>query len=78
MSKSLDGIKILDLTRLLPGAICSMILADMGADVIKVEDPFAGDYARNMPPFINGNHVLVTVKSNPSELEQSKWVPFSK
>ena len=54
MTKALAGIKILDLTRLLPGAICSMLLGDMGADVIKVEDPYAGDYARITPPLIDG------------------------
>lgn len=46
----LDGVRVLDLTRLLPGAVCTMLLADMGADVIKVEDPNGGDYARWMPP----------------------------
>jgi alpha-methylacyl-CoA racemase len=51
---ALDGVRILDLTRLLPGAVCTLLLADMGADVIKVEDPQGGDYARWMPPLING------------------------
>jgi alpha-methylacyl-CoA racemase len=54
MSLSLTGIKVLDLTRLLPGAICTLFLADMGADIIKIEDPFAGDYARWTPPMIDG------------------------
>ncbi len=44
----LAGIRVLDLTRLLPGPMCSLHLADMGADVIKVEDPKRGDYARSM------------------------------
>ncbi|MCY4071747.1 MAG: CaiB/BaiF CoA-transferase family protein [Chloroflexi bacterium] len=50
----LDNTRILDLTRLLPGAICTMLLGDMGAEVIKVEDPVRGDYARLMPPLIDG------------------------
>ena len=46
----LNGIKVLDLTRLLPGPLASLYLADMGAEVIKVEEPKVGDYLRHMPP----------------------------
>lgn len=46
-NKPLSGIRVLDLTRLLPGPMCSLHLADMGADVVKIEDPGAGDYARH-------------------------------
>ena len=50
----LHATRILDLTRLLPGAVCSMLLRDLGAEIIKLEDTRAGDYARQMPPLIDG------------------------
>lgn len=46
----LDGLRIVDLTRLLPGPFATLLLGDMGADVIKVEDTGQGDYARYYPP----------------------------
>jgi len=54
----LTGIRVLDLTRLLPGAFCTMLLADMGADVIKIEEPGAGDYMRWTPPLVQGQSAL--------------------
>lgn len=52
--KPLHATRILDLTRLLPGAVCTMLLHDLGAEIIKIEDPNGGDYARWMPPLIDG------------------------
>ena len=44
------GITVVDLSRLLPGPFCTMLLADLGARVIKIEGPDGGDYARWYPP----------------------------
>lgn len=46
----LSDLKVVDLSRLLPGPFCTLLLADMGADVLKVESPGGGDYARYYPP----------------------------
>ena len=54
MTGPLEGIRVLDLSRLLPGGFCSLLLADFGADVIKVEDTGAGDYIRAWPPYYEG------------------------
>ena len=50
----LAGIRVVDLTRVLAGPFCSMALADMGAEVIKVEEPGKGDDTRGWPPFAGG------------------------
>lgn len=54
MKKPLQDVVILDLTRVLAGPYCTMILADLGAEVIKVERPEVGDDSREFGPFING------------------------
>jgi alpha-methylacyl-CoA racemase len=54
MSLPLDGLTVLDLSRLLPGGFCSLLLADFGADVIKVEDTGMADYIRWSPPYYEG------------------------
>lgn len=62
MKSALAGFKVLDLSRLLPGPFCSMLLADLGADVLKVEDPKVGDYIRWWDPKIGKNsgfHVVL-------------------
>jgi crotonobetainyl-CoA:carnitine CoA-transferase CaiB-like acyl-CoA transferase len=50
--RPLQGVRVLDLSRLLPGPFCTLILSDLGADVDKVEDPHVGDYMRHFPPFV--------------------------
>ena len=50
----LAGIRVVDLTRVLAGPYCTMVLSDLGADVVKVEHPRGGDDSRHIGPFING------------------------
>ena len=55
MTRPLEGLKVLDFTRVLSGPFCTMQLADMGARVIKIEQPASGDDTRGWgPPFVNG------------------------
>ncbi|HEY4910332.1 MAG TPA: CaiB/BaiF CoA-transferase family protein, partial [Methylomirabilota bacterium] len=54
MSLPLEGVRVLDLSRLLPGGFCSLLLADFGAEVLKVEDTGMGDYIRWAPPYYDG------------------------
>ena len=54
MAGTLEGLRVLDLTRLLPGGFCTLLLADLGAEVLKVEDTAGGDYIRWMPPYYGG------------------------
>lgn len=54
-SGPLKGVTVLDITRVVAGPFCSMLLADLGATVIKVEHPDDPDYARTFPPFVSGD-----------------------
>src|SRR5947209_15898210 len=53
-TQALSDVRVLDLTRLLPGGFCSLLLADFGAEVLKVEDTGMGDYIRWSPPYYEG------------------------
>jgi crotonobetainyl-CoA:carnitine CoA-transferase CaiB-like acyl-CoA transferase len=65
MAAPLDGIRILDLSRLLPGPYCTMLLADLGAEVIKIEEPNYGDPTRFAPPRVKEEGSLfLTVNRN--------------
>ncbi|MBV8713596.1 MAG: CoA transferase [Chloroflexi bacterium] len=63
MSGALQGLRVLDLTRLLPGPFCTQLLGDLGADVIKIEEPGGGDPARTSPLFaqVNRNKRSITL-----------------
>jgi alpha-methylacyl-CoA racemase len=64
MTQPLSGIRVLDLSRLLPGAYATQMLADFGADVIKIEEPGSGDYGRFMPPHGAGGMSLYFLAIN--------------
>ena len=61
----LTGVRVLDLSRVLAGPFCSMILADLGAEVIKIEEMGVGDQTRTIPPFVNGeSHYFLAINRN--------------
>ena len=65
VSLPLEGVRVLDLSRLLPGGFCSLMLADFGADVLKVEDTGMGDYVRWSPPLYEGPHASAALGAVP-------------
>lgn len=58
MPLALEGVRVLDLTRTLAGPLSTMLLADNGADVVKIEDPAGGDETRSWSPFWNGESCI--------------------
>jgi crotonobetainyl-CoA:carnitine CoA-transferase CaiB-like acyl-CoA transferase len=72
----LSGIRILDLSRVLAGPFCSLILADLGAEVIKVEETGTGDQTRTIPPFVNGqSHYFLAINRNKRSLALDSRTP---
>ncbi len=74
---ALAGIRVVDLTRILAGPLCAMMLGDMGADVIKVEPPTGGDDTRSWgPPFVgNVAAYFLTINRNKRSLTLNMAVP---
>ena len=65
----LDGIRVLDLSRVLTGPFCSMVLADLGAEVWKIEELRHGDQTRSIPPYVNGeSHYYLAINRNKKSL----------
>lgn len=63
MEQALNGLKVLDFTQVYSGPYCTMLLADMGADVIKVETIGKGDQTRNFPPPLRTASAVTTTMS---------------
>jgi formyl-CoA transferase/CoA:oxalate CoA-transferase len=77
MARLLDGVTVLDLTRMLAGPYGALLLADLGAEVIKVEDPGGGDPVRAMgPPFIQGESAyFISINRNKKSLTLDLTTP---
>ncbi len=70
-SLPLKGIRILDCSRLIPGPFCSLILSDLGADVVRVEDPHRSDYLRFFPPMLGSKNGALFSAFNRNKKEVS-------
>src|SRR5687768_15191465 len=72
----LKGVRVLDLTRVLAGPFCSMMLGDMCAEVIKIEEPGKGDDTRSWPPFAGGESTyFMSVNRNKKSLTLNLKAP---
>ncbi|HEY3997426.1 MAG TPA: CaiB/BaiF CoA-transferase family protein [Candidatus Xenobia bacterium] len=80
MRRPLEGIRVLDLSRVLAGPFCSMLMSDMGADIVKIEEPGQGDDTRRFgPPFINGQSAyFLSVNRNKRSLAMDMKAPEAK
>ncbi|MEW9670442.1 CaiB/BaiF CoA transferase family protein [Ammoniphilus sp. 3BR4] len=79
MEKALQGVRVLDLTRVLAGPYASMVLADLGADVVKIENPNGGDDSRGYGPFVNGESVyFISLNRNKKSLSLNLKSPEGK
>ena len=76
---ALAGIRVLELANFMAGPFCGMLLADMGAEVIKVENPSVGDYSRTTPPFVNGESAgFLTLNRNKKSVTLNLKAPEGK
>ena len=67
--KPLEGIRVLDFSRVLSGPMATMVMADLGAHVIKVEDLEGSDVTRHNPPYVNGeSHYFLSLNRNKESL----------
>src|SRR5438067_12420898 len=65
----LQGIRVVDLTRVLAGPFCTQSLGDLGAEILKIEPPERGDETRHSPPFIAGeSHYFLGINRNKKSL----------
>ncbi|HEY5731965.1 MAG TPA: CoA transferase, partial [Anaerolineales bacterium] len=76
--KALADIRVVDFSRVLAGPYCTMLLADLGADVIKIENPVGGDETRQWgPPWLDGESARAFLKSCQTTLASTDSVTFT-